>query len=99
LRVAANRRPRPTLLVFHRRTCGVSRKVQARLAAVLQAGGNHKTFRIAAVSADDEPVLVTRFHVTTVPEIVVVEDRGVRAMLRGASRQHEIRAALAAWLK
>ena len=94
---AANERP--TLLVFYSERSGSSRRTDGFLAQVLQRRGNHETFRLRRVNADERRDLVERFRVTDLPTLLVVTDRRVRARLgrpRGCAQISEF---LAPWLK
>ena len=91
--------PRPQLLFFYSRTSGSSRRAEGFLAQVLQRRGNHETFRLIRVDADERKDLVERFLVTEVPALLVVTDRRVRAR-RGKPRGcAQISEFLAPWLK
>jgi hypothetical protein len=90
---------KPTLAFFYSPTSGPSRKVEAFLAQVLQRRRNHDTFALRRINCDDRPDLVTRFAVTTVPTLVVVEGRRVRARLEGSAGCRDIERLLEPWLK
>ena len=92
-------RARPRLVYFYDPVCGRCRRVEAYLAAVLQARRNHETFVFHPVSSADRPDLVDRFRVQTFPTIVVVEDRHVRGRLTSPRGVAEIELFLARWLR
>jgi thioredoxin-like negative regulator of GroEL len=90
--------PRPALLFFYSETSGQSRRVDGYLAQVLQRRRNHETFRLYRVEERRRPDLVERFRVTSLPALVVVEGRRVRARVHNPRGVQAITAALAPWL-
>jgi hypothetical protein len=64
----------------------------------LQRRQNHDTFTLYRVAAEDRPDLVERFGITTMPTLVVVEDRFVRARLERPRGCREIETFLSPWL-
>jgi thioredoxin-like negative regulator of GroEL len=90
---------RPALLFFYSERSGSSRRADGFLAQVLQRRGNHGTFRLLRVNADDRTDLVERFRVTEIPMLLVVADRRVCARLGKPRGCAEISDFLAPWLK
>jgi thioredoxin-like negative regulator of GroEL len=89
----------PGLVFFHSALSGHCRRVEGFLAQVLQRRRNHGTFRIYRVEKDERPDLVARFGVGTVPTLVVVEDKLVRATLERPRGCRDIERFLAPWLQ
>jgi thioredoxin-like negative regulator of GroEL len=90
---------RPTLLFFFRRTSGASRRVDGFLAQVLQRRGNHSTFRVVRVDADERPDLVERLGISEIPTILVVAEGRVRGRINRPSGCSEISKLLSPWLR
>ena len=90
---------RPLLLFFTANTNGVCRKAEGFLAQVLQRRRNHGTFKLYRVDEQERPDLIERFAVVTMPTLVVVEDKVVRARLERPRGCREIESFLAPWLK
>ena len=89
----------PTLIVFYSSRSGSSRRADGFLAQVLQRRGNHKTFRLVRVDAEERTDLLERFRVTDIPTLLVVADHRVRGRLgkpRGCAQISEF---LGPWLK
>ena len=78
---------------------GSCRRVEGFLAQVLQRRRNHGTFKLYRVDEKERPDLVERFGVGTMPTLVVVEDKIVRARLERPRGCREIESFLAPWLK
>jgi thioredoxin-like negative regulator of GroEL len=91
--------PSPSLVFFHSEFCGRSRRAEGFLAQVLQRRHNHGTFKLYHVEQSQRPDLAERFGVETVPTIVVVDGRRVRARIVRPRGCHEIEEALAPWLR
>ena len=72
----------PRLVFFYGRTSGLSRRVEAYLAQVLQRHRNHSTFKLIRVPVEDNPDLARRFKITELPTLVVIEERRLRARLK-----------------
>jgi thiol-disulfide isomerase/thioredoxin len=89
----------PGLVFFYSPVSGSCRRVEGFLAQVLQRRRNHGTFRIYRVDEQERPDLVQRFAVETMPTLVVVEDKVVRARLEKPRGCREIESFLAPWLK
>jgi thioredoxin-like negative regulator of GroEL len=88
----------PRLVFFHSSASGRCRRVEGFLAQVLQRRSNHDTFRIYRVDADAQTELVERFKVNTIPTLVVVEDKRVRASLPNPQGCRDIEDFLSPWL-
>ena len=69
------RRPAAAAGSFHSSRSGPSRRVEGFLAQVLQRRGNHRTFRLVRVAAEERPDLVARFGIEAVPTLVVVDGK------------------------
>jgi len=90
---------RPQLVLFHSSSSGRSRRVEGFLAQVLQRRANHDTFRIYRVDAEANAELLEQFRVETVPTLVVIEDKRVRAQLPNPRGCRDIESFLAPWLR
>ncbi len=88
----------PGLVFFHSSLSGHCRRVEGFLARVLQRRRNHGTFKLYTVDEEKRPDLVERFRVVTVPTLVVVENKRVRARLEHPRGCREIERFLAPWL-
>jgi thioredoxin-like negative regulator of GroEL len=84
---------------FYSQTEGACRRAEAFLAQVLQHRRNHGTFKLYRVDEKERPDLVERFAVGTMPTLVVVEGKIVRARLERPRGCREIETFLAPWLK
>jgi thioredoxin-like negative regulator of GroEL len=89
---------KPGLVFFHSALSGQCRRVEGFLAQVLQRRRNHETFKLYIVEESDRPDLVERFGVDTMPTLVVVEGKSVRAKLERPRGCREIERFLAPWL-
>ena len=89
----------PRLVFFYSRVSGSCRRVEGFLAQVLQRRRNHGTFRLYRVDEQERPDLVERFDVKTLPALVVVEGKAVRAKLEQPRGCRDIESFLAPWLK
>jgi thioredoxin-like negative regulator of GroEL len=89
---------KPGLVFFHSALSGHCRRVEGFLAQVLQRRRNHETFKLYVVEESDRPDLVQRFGVDTMPTLVVVEGKTVRAKLEKPRGCREIERFLAPWL-
>ena len=89
----------PLLIFFTSTTNGQCRRAEGYLAQVLQRRRNHGTFKLYRVDEKERPDLVERFGVETMPTLVVVEDKLVRARLERPRGCREIESFLAPWLK
>jgi thioredoxin-like negative regulator of GroEL len=88
----------PRLVFFYSRVSGSCRRAEGFLAQVLQRRRNHGTFKPYRVEHADRPDLVERFDVKTLPTLVVVEGKAVRAKLERPRGCREIERFLAPWL-
>jgi thioredoxin-like negative regulator of GroEL len=66
---------------------------------VLQRRGNHDAFRVHHVDVLDRPDLAERFAVQTMPTLLVIEEKQVRARITAPRGSHEIESTLEQWLK
>ena len=89
---------RPQLLFFYSVTSGSSRRTEGFLAQVLQRRRNHQAFQLRRIDADQHPQLVERFKVDSIPALVVVENKRVRARLDRPRGCAQISQTLAPWL-
>ena len=96
--VSTRAAPKPGLVFFHSALSGHCRRVEGFLAQVLQRRRNHETFRLYVVEENDRPDLVRRFGVDTMPTLVVIEGKAVRAKLEKPRGCREIERFLAPWL-
>src|SRR5689334_25361774 len=70
---------KPGLVFFYSPVSGSCRRAEGFLAQVLQRRRNHGTFKLYRVDEQERPDLVERFAVGTMPTLVVVEGKAVRA--------------------
>jgi thioredoxin-like negative regulator of GroEL len=90
---------KPGLVFFYSPVSGSCRRAEGFLAQVLQRRRNHGTFKLYRVDEQERPDLVERFAVGTMPTLVVVEGKSVRARLEKPRGCREIESFLAPWLK
>ena len=95
---AASQTQKPGLVFFYSPVSGACRRAEGFLAQVLQRRRNHGTFRLYRVDEKERPDLVERFGIETMPTLVVVEDKVVRARLERPRGCREIESFLAPWL-
>jgi thioredoxin-like negative regulator of GroEL len=88
----------PRLVFFYSSLSGACRRAEGFLAQVLQRRQNHETFKLYRVAQEERPDLIDRFEITTLPTIVVVEGKLVRAKLERPRGCREIETFLAPWL-
>ena len=69
--------PQPGLVFFYSSVSGQCRRVEGFLAQVLQRRRNHGTFRLYRVDEEDRPDLLQRFDITSLPTLVVLQDKHV----------------------
>jgi thioredoxin-like negative regulator of GroEL len=89
---------KPGLVFFYSPVSGSCRRAEGFLAQVLQRRRNHGTFKLYRVDERARPDLVERFAVETMPTLVVVEGKSVRARLERPRGCREIESFLAPWL-
>src|SRR5215218_4851451 len=89
---------KPGLVFFHSAISGQCRRTEGFLAQVLQRRRNHETFKLYRVAQEERPDLLERFEVETLPTLVVVEGKHVRARLERPRGCRDIEAFLAPWL-
>ena len=68
------------------------------VAQVLQRRRNHETFKLYKVAQEERPDLLERFGIETVPTLVVVENKHVRAKLEKPRGCRDIEKFLQPWL-
>ena len=88
----------PRLVFFHSALSGNCRRVEGFLAQVLQRRRNHGTFNVVRLAEEERPDLLERFKIETVPTLVVVEHKAVKARLERPRGCREIEGFLAPWL-
>jgi len=89
---------KPGLVFFHSSVSGRCRRVEGFLAQVLQRRRNHETFRFYSVANEERPDLVSKFGITELPTLVVVENKLVRGKLVVPRGCRDIENFLAPWL-
>ena len=94
----ASHAQKPGLVFFYSPVSGACRRAEGFLAQVLQRRRNHGTFRLYRVDEHERPDLVERFGIETMPTLVVVEDKVVRARLERPRGCREIESFPAPWL-
>ncbi len=97
--VATTTADRPGLVFFTSSVSGSCRRVEGFIAQVLQRRRNHGTFKFYLVDREQRPDLVERFEIDTLPTLVVVENKVVRARLERPRGCREIEGFLSPWLK
>ena len=90
---------KPQLVFFYSVASGRCRRVEGFLAQVLQRRGNHDTFTIHHIRREERPELFELFEVESIPTLVVVEDKSVRARLEQPRGCRDIEEFLAPWLR
>jgi thioredoxin-like negative regulator of GroEL len=90
---------RPRLVVFSSARSGSSRRADGFLAQVLQRRGNHDTFELVRVDAEERRDLLERFRVTEIPTLLVIAGGRVRGRLSKPRGCAEISELLSPWLK
>ena len=73
--------------------------MEAFVDQVLQSRRNHEAFRRRSIDVDDQPELATRFGVTTLPTVVVIEDGRVVRRIEGKVGVQQLRDELGSWLR
>jgi thioredoxin-like negative regulator of GroEL len=91
--------PKPSLLFFFDARSGRSRRVDGFLAQVLQHRRNHDTFHLYRIDVTQHSGLATKFKVGTVPMLVVVEDKQVKARFPQPRGARELTRFLQPWLR
>jgi thioredoxin-like negative regulator of GroEL len=90
---------KPLLLFFYSPTDGRSRRVEGFLAQVLQRRQNHQAFRLTRIDVGERPDLAERFRVSSLPALVVVSHRRVKARLECPHGCTDIEETLEPWLR
>lgn len=91
-------RTQPLLVFVHSTSSGRCRRAEGYLAQVLQRRRNHETFKLHRLDAAERPDLAERFRITTLPTLLVIEDKVVRARLVDPRGCRDIAAFLDPWL-
>jgi thioredoxin-like negative regulator of GroEL len=78
----------PALVFVSRRQDGASRRMQSLVAWVKVT--QKKRLRVVEIDADSSPTLLDRLGVTTVPSLVLIEDRRVVGRLEGRATGRQI---------
>ena len=96
----ANGQPeqRPKLVLFYSPRSGKSRRVDGYLAQVLQRRRNHATFAIMRIDTDERPDLATRFKITKLPTLVVIDGNRIHGRLSEPNGCAPITELLSPWL-
>jgi thioredoxin-like negative regulator of GroEL len=89
---------KPGLVFFHSAQSGSCRRTEGFLAQVLQRRRNHGTFKLYRVAREERPDLLKRFEVDTLPTLVILEGKHVRARLERPRGCRDIEAFLQPWL-
>jgi thioredoxin 1 len=89
---------RPTLAFFFTPTSGPARRVEALIAQVLQRRQKHRVFALRRINCHEQPELAERFGVTTIPTLVVVENRRIQGRIEGRFTCGQIERLLEPWL-
>jgi thioredoxin-like negative regulator of GroEL len=95
----AVRTARPKLVFFYSNASGRCRRVEGYVAQVLQRRANHDTFALDRVEASEHPDLHLRFRIETLPTLVVVQDKRVKARLVDPGGCAVIERFLTPWLR
>jgi thioredoxin-like negative regulator of GroEL len=90
---------KPGLVFFHSSASGSCRRAEGFLAQVLQRRGNHETFKLYRVAREERPDLIERFGIETLPTLLVLEGKTVRARLQEPRGCRDIEAFLQPWLQ
>ena len=89
---------RPMLVFCYSAQSGRCRRADGFLAQVLQRRRNHETFTLHRLDAEARPDLAERFRITTLPTLLVVEEKVVRGRLEDPRGCRDIAAFLEPWL-
>jgi thioredoxin-like negative regulator of GroEL len=95
----AGAQPKPSLLFFFDPRSGRSRRVDGFLAQVLQHRRNHDTFRLYRIDVIQHTDLAKKFAIGTVPTLVVVENKQVKARFQQPRGSRELTRFLQPWLR
>jgi thioredoxin-like negative regulator of GroEL len=90
---------RPRLYFFYSPVSGRCRRVEGFLAQVLQRRHNHDTFELVRVPVDSRPDLAQRFHVETLPTVLVVEEHRIKRRIVAPRGCRELEGELQPWLR
>jgi thioredoxin-like negative regulator of GroEL len=89
---------KPMLVFCYSSQSGRCRRADGFLAQVLQRRRNHDTFALHRLDAETRPDLAERFRVTTLPTLLVVEQKVIRGRLENPRGCRDIAAFLEPWL-
>jgi thioredoxin-like negative regulator of GroEL len=89
---------KPMLVFCYSSQSGRCRRADGFLAQVLQRRRNHETFTLHRLDAEARPDLAERFRITTLPTLLVVEQKVVRGRLEDPRGCRDIAAFLEPWL-
>ncbi len=92
------RTARPLLCFVYSPTSGPSRRAEGFLAQVLQRRKNHRAFIVQRINCVERPDLAKKLGAETVPSLIVVENRRVRARLESVNGCKNIERLLEPWL-
>jgi len=88
----------PRLLFFYSPQSGRCRRTEGFIAQVLQRRHNHDTFKLVRIAVEQRPDLAELLRIQTVPTLLVVQNRIVRARLTEPKGCREIETLLRPWL-
>jgi thioredoxin-like negative regulator of GroEL len=91
-------RTKPGLVFFHSTQSGSCRRAEGFLAQVLQRRRNHETFKLYRVASEERPDLIERFRIETLPTLLVLQGKHIRARLEKPRGCRDIEAFLQPWL-
>ena len=89
---------KPGLVFFHSTQSGSCRRAEGFLAQVLQRRRNHETFKLYRVAREERPDLIERFRIETLPTLLVLQGKHIRARLEKPRGCRDIEAFLQPWL-
>jgi thioredoxin-like negative regulator of GroEL len=89
---------KPMLVFVYSPLSGRCRRAEGYLAQVLQRRHNHDTFRLQRLDAETRPDLTQRFRINSLPTLLLVEEKVVRARLEDPRGCRDIAAFLEPWL-
>ena len=81
-------RRRPALVFLRRRSSGPSRRMESLVAWVKVT--QKKRLRVIDLDVDENPALMQRLAVATVPALVLIKDRRVLGRLEGRATGQQI---------
>lgn len=90
---------RPRLIFFYSPLSGRCRRAEGFLAQVVQRRHNHETFRLTRVSVDARPDLAERFHIDSVPTVLVVANKRIEGRIVAPTGCRQLESFLRPWLR